>query len=184
MRSGIRRHDISLLTKNEHGEQVESNLSMNAAQGFVSGVTAGGIIGMVIGFLIGEGTLSFTGINWFLVMVPVAHAIGLSGVFATTLSGLILGATAGGLLGMLMGISIPDNEVFTYQEQINSGESILAVKSPEFREQQVQDILQEFDAYQIQTRQVESRRAPRADFFSPYSVIGFKGGKSKRKIIK
>lgn len=181
LENGFSRRDLSVLSKTIHGEQVDSNLLQNTVNGFVSGFTAGGVIGALVGFLIGQGITTFTGVNWFLVAVPLMHAIGIFGVSATVLSGALLGGIAGGLIGALMGISIPDNEVFTYKEPIKAGESILALKIPDYRIHEVRSLLQDYAPYQIQTRQENSSRSK--TFYSPYTITGLKGGKSQKSKI-
>ena len=177
---------ISLLHKNPHnGETISTHVRSTTLNGFVSGVSAGAIIGAAVGYLIGVGVINFSGVNWFLLAVPAAHALGITGAAATTFSGLFLGGIVGGFVGSVMGLAVPSNDVFNYDEDLAYGESIVAVKTDGFRTQDAVAVLQDSGGYHIESRYNEDRAPQRSkSFYTPNAIIGYKGGKSRKKVVK
>lgn len=149
---GLDAKDISIMMKDPgEAEDVASSTGANVAGGAVSGATTGGIIGGIAGLLIGIGAIAIPGIGGLLVGGPIAAALGLSGAAASTATGALTGALAGGIVGALIGLGVPEEDARIYEERIQAGAILLAVPSPEEREEEVREIFEEHGASQIRT---------------------------------
>lgn len=91
----------------------ETNSAGSAAAGAVSGGVIGGIIGAVSSLLI-----------------PGIGPVIATGILVTTIGGVALGALAGGLAGSLMHLGVPEHEARYYEDQLNTGRSIITVNAP------------------------------------------------------
>lgn len=127
--------------------------------GAATGAVIGGLAGLVAAFAIpGLGTLFIGG--------PIASALGLTGAAATTTSGAVTGVLAGGIIGALtsaFGLSRKDARM--YEDRIKEGGILVAVPARERREEEVKNIMSDFDADNIKIiesseRPVERRKEP------------------------
>lgn len=149
---GLNPKDISIMMRDqEEARDIASDTGANVAEGAVSGATTGGIIGGIAGLLIGIGAIAIPGIGGLLVGGPIAAALGLSGAAATTATGALTGALAGGIVGALIGLGVPEEDARVYEERIKAGAILLAVPSPEEREEEVRAVFEEHGASQIRT---------------------------------
>lgn len=117
--AGYRSEDISVIGKDVDDddfihEETEEKVSKSTAGGAISG----GILGGVGGWLAGVTVLTVTGIGPLIVAGPIAM----------TLSGLVLGAGAGGLIGSLIGLGLTEEEALEYEERIKQGDYLIIVK--------------------------------------------------------
>lgn len=88
-----------------------------APEGIATGAVAGGVTGGVLGWLAGIGSLAIPGIGPFIAAGPIMAALG----------GAALVATAGGLLGGLIGLGIPELEAKRYESKIRAGNLLISV---------------------------------------------------------
>ncbi len=109
--------------------------------GATTGAVIGGIAGLVAAFAIpGLGVLFIGG--------PIAAALGLTGVAATTASGAATGALAGGILGAIGStFGLTDEEAGVYERRINEGGILVAVPTQEEEgEDTASRIMSDFEA--------------------------------------
>jgi hypothetical protein len=83
--------------------------------GAASGVIEGGIVGGLLGAAVA-------------LFIPGFGPALAGGIVAATLSGLALGAGAGGILGMLRNIGVNENDVRFYQNELAAGHVIITIK--------------------------------------------------------
>ncbi len=147
---GYNPKDISILMK-DRGEAKEmgSSTGVEVAGGAVTGATTGGVLGALAGLLVSTGVLP--GLGAFFVGGPLAVALGLTGVAATTVSGAATGALAGGILGALTGFGLSDDDAKIYESRINDGGILVAVPTRTGEEDEVTAIMQEYGADQIRS---------------------------------
>lgn len=121
--------------------------------------------------------------------------IDLGGAAATTASGTLTGAAAGGLVGALtsaFGLSPEDTQ--TYEEKVNEGAILLAVPASSAEEHTVTQIFDEFNASDVKTvtNDRDVQRSSRRSYDdtamdqpmyqqSSHTQMGVKGGTSSQK---
>ncbi len=145
---GYNPKNISIVMK-DSGErtELENNTGANVAGGALSGATTGAVVGGIAGLLAGTVMPVLGGL---LIAGPIGAALGFTGAAATTVSGAATGAVAGGLLGALMGLGVPEETARVYEDRVNEGGILIAVPANEDRVEDVKDILEEFDAEDVQ----------------------------------
>lgn len=131
---GVKDSDISYIYvtgegKTMSGDAADSSMEngstgSNVAGGAVSGATTGAVIGAIAGLVVANGILP--GVGTLFVAGPLATALGLTGVAATTAAGALTGVAAGGILGGLMGLGMTDDEAKVYDERIKKGDVLVA----------------------------------------------------------
>lgn len=147
-KDGYNPKNISIVMK-DSGEQtqLENNTGANVAGGALSGATTGAVVGGIAGLLAGTVMPVLGGL---LIAGPIGAAIGLTGAAATTVSGAATGAVAGGLLGALLGLGVPEETAQVYETRVNEGGILIAIPAEEGRVEEVKDILEEYDAEDVQ----------------------------------
>ncbi|HMQ33997.1 MAG TPA: hypothetical protein PKD53_24910, partial [Chloroflexaceae bacterium] len=162
VRFGVRREDISLVARDEHGASGEAHEvgGTTAAEGAGAGAVGGSVVGGALGLLIGAGLLVIPGIGPVLAAGPLAAAVGstAAAVGATAL-GAGLGAAAGGLLGSLMGAGIAEDEAQAYVEGVRRGGTLVSVNAADTEVDDVRQILIRNGAVDMDTRAAEWRAA-------------------------
>lgn len=149
---GLNPKDISIMMKDiSQAEDMASDTGTNIAGGVISGATTGGILGGIAGLLVGIGAVTIPGMGAILIGGPLAAALGLTGAAATAVSGAATGALAGGIVGALIGLGVPEEDAREYEERIKAGAILLAVPSPEDKEEEVRAIFEEHGATQIRS---------------------------------
>lgn len=124
---GIQQDDISYVYSDKKGEMTDGNTGESMAQGAVEGGTVGAVIGGIAGLVVANGILP--GLGSLFVAGPLAAALGLTGVAATTVAGAATGAAAGGLIGALTNMGVNDTDATMYQTYIEKGEILVAAKT-------------------------------------------------------
>jgi hypothetical protein len=138
---GILDANISYLTVH-HGDDVVTNErreTVHGDGGTASGVMTGAVIGTIAGLAVAEGVLP--GLGALLVAGPIATALGLTGVAATTAAGAITGAAAGGIIGALVDIGVPEEEAHIYEQRLRTGGHLVTVRSDSL------DVIPVFEKY-------------------------------------
>lgn len=189
--------DLSILMKkNVDREDVTPNPGANIAEGILSGMgaglTLGGLAALLAGIIIPQP-------GAFLIGIPAAEALNLTGIAAGILSGGLTGALAGGIFGAFLGIIFSKEEERLYEEYIKQDFILLAVQSEDWEKINVESILLKHGVMDIKlddgvyensedTEKIEIttdepyRWFPNHDF-SDFSISGVKGGKAKNSIF-
>jgi hypothetical protein len=139
--AGFREDQIGFIVKNPDTEEnmitAESGKMMtgpDAAKGAVSGGIIGGIAGAVAALLI-----------------PGVGPIIAGGIIIAALSGIAIGAAAGGLVGIMMGLDVPEEEAKYYESEFQLGRSVVIVKA-DGRAQEARTILHQHGGYDANSR--------------------------------
>jgi uncharacterized membrane protein len=104
----------------------------------------GAVLGGLGGWLVGLGLLSIPGIG------PVVAA----GPLFTALTGALVGAEAGSLVGVLHGFGVADYEAKSHAKRVSEGKTLVLVKTEEQRVNQVEAVLRQHRASAIEQRVV------------------------------
>ena len=80
--------------------------------------------GAVLGWLAGIGTLAIPGIGPFIAAGPIMAALG----------GAAIGSAAGGIIGALVGVGIPEYEAKRYEGKVRAGSVLISVHAVDSRE--------------------------------------------------
>ena len=142
---GIPQDDISYVYSDKKGEITDGDVGDTMAQGAVDGGAVGAVIGGIAGLVVANGILP--GLGLLFVAGPLAAALGLTGVAATTVAGAATGAAAGGLIGALTNMGVADNDATKYQSYIEQGEILVAVKTDNLN---AREVLEKTNAREIQ----------------------------------
>lgn len=137
--AGISHDQISLVMSDEaRGNYFDIKESSKVDEGAAAGAGVGGLLGAIAGIAFAAGTIAIPGVN-----------LVVTGALVSALAGLGAGATAGGLIGGLIGAGIPEHEAKVYEEEIKSGNVLVAVKCKDADQKiTVQDIFDSFNARQ------------------------------------
>src|ERR1700719_1574406 len=115
---GFRNTDISvLLPENAGTKDFVHQKDTKAPEGATTGVTTGAVVGGIVGWLAGIGALAIPGIGPLIAAGPIVGL--LAGVGAV--------GTAGGIVGTLVGLGIPEYEAKRFEGRVKSGGTLLSV---------------------------------------------------------
>ncbi|MDT8306263.1 MAG: general stress protein [Anaerolineae bacterium] len=144
--AGFSRSDISLVARDvtgEYGTYVdEYDDAEEVGEAAAGGAVGGAVVGGLMGLLVGLGAFAIPGLG------PVIAA----GPVAASLAGAGIGAATGGLLGALVEWGIPEAEAGYYAEGVRRGGTLLSVRVPENRVDDVVDLMNEHDPVNIERR--------------------------------
>lgn len=118
--AGFRNTDISALFPDNQGSKdfaVEKNTK--TPEGTTTGATTGAIAGGVLGWLAGIGALAIPGIGPFIAAGPIMGMLAGAGTLGV----------AGGIVGALCGMGIPEYEAKRYEGRVKGGGILLSVHS-------------------------------------------------------
>ena len=131
-------NEISLIVKDEQGnEDSMSEASMEEGQSLAGGAVTGGVLGGLAGLLAGTGALLIPGIG------PVLAA----GPFAATLTGIV----GGGLAGGLVDYGIPEERSQYYEEKVRQGSVLITMEASEGFVQEAATVLRSHGAEDVET---------------------------------
>lgn len=118
LNSGFRDEDISVLLADNVGtKDFAHERHTKAPEGATTGATAGAVIGGTLGLLAGIGALAIPGLGIFIAAGPILGALaGAGGV-----------GVAGGIVGAIIGMGIPEYEAKRYEGLIKDGRTLLSV---------------------------------------------------------
>jgi hypothetical protein len=120
--AGFSRNDISLVASDSSGEYAKSATPSSADADEINftaaGASSGAVVGGLGGLLVGLGALAIPGVGPVIAAGPIALAL------------LGAGAAAGGLIGILMDVGIPENEAQYYAEGLRRGGAVVTVDTP------------------------------------------------------
>lgn len=115
---GVTDSQISLLATDEaRGQHFNIENSTKAEEGATTGAILGGLAGAVAAAFLSAGAIAIPGANLIV-----------SGYLVSAVAGLGAGATAGGIVGALAGLGFDEHEAKLYEEDIRSGNILIAVK--------------------------------------------------------
>jgi len=86
-------------------------------EGAATGGVAGLGVGAILGWLAGIGSLAIPGVGPFIAAGPIMAALG----------GAAIGSAAGGVIGALVGMGIPEYEAKLYDGKIRNGNALISV---------------------------------------------------------
>ena len=118
--AGFSNQDISvLLSDRRSSREFAHEKETKAPEGATTGGITGGVLGGVLGWLAGIGALAIPGVGPLIAAGPIMAALGGSAV----------GMAAGGLIGALIGMGIPEYEAKRYEGAIKEGRVLISVHS-------------------------------------------------------
>lgn len=142
--------EISIIMKDtKEAEEMAETTGSKVATGAARGATTGGIAGALAGLLVGIGAIAIPGFGAILIGGPIAAALGLTGAAATTVSGAVTGILAGGLVGALVNLGVPEREAKVYENSVREGRILLAVPADMEHQIEVQDVMKQNGASQV-----------------------------------
>ena len=124
---GVPEDDISYVYANKEGEVIDGQHGDEAGEGAAEGATTGAVVGAIAGLAVANGILP--GLGSLFVAGPLAAALGLTGVAATTVAGAVTGAAAGGLIGALVGLGVSEDDAEMYEGIVRRGDILVIIRS-------------------------------------------------------
>lgn len=117
--AGFSQDDISMLvTDQTRGASFVLKEGTKQEEYEATGAEAGGVIGAITALLISASVIPSGGLS----LVAI-------GPIAATFAGLGAGGLMGGLVGALVGAGIPEHEAKVYEDDVKSGNILLAVRT-------------------------------------------------------
>jgi hypothetical protein len=135
-RAGFTDEQIGFIRRGEGrtGEESRPGTGEKVATGALGGGVLGGILGAAAALLIPGFGPAIAG-----------------GILATTFGGAAIGAAAGGIIGALTKVGVPEEEAHYYQGEFEAGRTIVTVRAAN-RQQEAMEILRQYGAYDATTR--------------------------------
>ncbi|GER88393.1 hypothetical protein KDW_25550 [Dictyobacter vulcani] len=137
-KAGFTDEQIGFVTRDPQQSQTSDVENTSSAGSAAAGAVSGGVIGGIIGAATS-------------LLIPGIGPILATGILVTTIGGVALGALAGGLAGSLMHLGVPEHEARYYEDQLNTGRSIITVNAPG-RYNEAVNILRQYGASDAETR--------------------------------
>lgn len=141
--AGFSNNDISALLPDKRGtKDFAHEHNTKAPEGAAAGGVAGLGVGAAVGWLAGIGTLAIPAVGPFIAAGPIMAA----------LSGAAIGTAAGGIIGALVGMGIPEFEAKRYDAKIREGNILISVHTEDSKQRDVaKDIFKKNGAQDIST---------------------------------
>jgi hypothetical protein len=136
--SGLPRENISLVA----GRESTASDSPDTLHPTLQDAEKGAVIGGLAGLFLGLSELAVPGVGLVLI----------GGWLAATLLGAAVGATAGGLVGLLVEAGVSHEQAGHFTENLRRGSTLVLVTAEESRTQQAVDILNDHHALKIEKR--------------------------------
>lgn len=156
---GYAAKNISLvMTDRRDAEKMRRKVGEKVGTHADHGAQTGTMVGGVTGLLMGMSAFVLPGVGAFLVSGPLAMALGLTGIAATTATCAVAGGFAGGLIGALTNLGLKQAEAEKYQEQIKEGAILLAVPVKPERINIVANILKRYHATDVKFLKLEKEQ--------------------------
>ena len=149
--AGFSNNDISALLPDKSGTRdFAHEHNTKAPEGATAGGVAGLGVGAAVGWLAGIGALAIPGLGPFIAAGPIMAA----------LSGAAVGTAAGGVIGALVGMGMPEFEAKRYDAKIREGNILISVHTDDGKQRDVaKDIFKRFGADDISTGSESSAKA-------------------------
>lgn len=143
--AGIERNQISLVAAEPQGIHAGHE---HEARGTLSGAGTGVAIGGITGLVFGLGALAIPGVGPIVAAGPITSALSSAGI----------GAVAGGLLGALTGMDVPEQDAAYYAEGVRRGGALVTVHADNNEvARRAEDILKRAGAEDVRERVEEFR---------------------------
>ncbi|MEO7432846.1 MAG: hypothetical protein ABIR62_12665 [Dokdonella sp.] len=141
--SGFSSNDISaLLPDKRTTKDFAHEHNTKAPEGATTGGVAGLGVGAALGWLAGIGALAIPGVGPFIAAGPIMAALG----------GAAVGTAAGGVIGALVGMGIPEFEAKRYDAKIREGNILISVHTEDSKQRDVaKDVFKKYEADDIST---------------------------------
>jgi len=141
--AGFTNNDISALLPDKRGtKDFAHEHNTKAPEGATAGGVAGLGVGAALGWLAGIGSLAIPGVGPFIAAGPIMAALG----------GAAVGTAAGGVIGALVGMGIPEFEAKRYDEKIKTGNILISVHTEDGKQRDIaKDIFKRNHADDIST---------------------------------
>ena len=130
---------VSIVAKENRGrggDRGEGRLKMGRGTDMSGGTVSGGAIGGTAGVLAGLGALAIPGIGPIVAIGPIAAGL--------------TGAVAGGLVGSLVDLGIPEDRSKFYEGKVKEGKVLAIVKANDDQVDDVRDVYGKFGASDIE----------------------------------
>jgi hypothetical protein len=149
--AGFSNNDISALLPDKRGtKDFAHEHNTKAPEGAATGGVAGLGVGAALGWLAGIGALAIPGVGPFIAAGPIMAALG----------GAAVGTAAGGIVGALVGMGIPEFEAKRYDAKIREGNILISVHTEDGKQRDVaKDIFKRLGAEDISTGSEASAKA-------------------------
>jgi hypothetical protein len=149
--AGFSNNDISALLPDKRGtKDFAHEHNTKAPEGAATGGVAGLGVGAALGWLAGIGALAIPGVGPFIAAGPIMAALG----------GAAVGTAAGGVVGALVGLGIPEFEAKRYDAKIREGNILISVHTEDGKQRDVaKDIFKRLGADDISTGSEASAKA-------------------------
>lgn len=141
--AGFDMNQVSVIAKDaEHPDQVSGvrvtdPVSHETAKDAATGTVAGGVLGGLTGLLVGLVTVAIPGVG------PVVFVGGEAAAIASALGGGAIGAAAGGLVGILANLGVPEEQAKKYSDRLSVGDYLVLVQGTDEQIQQAETILRD-----------------------------------------
>lgn len=125
---------VESLEEGSTADEVTTNTEdrgSNAGKGLGYGALTGGILGGLAGLLAGGIAIS----------IPGAAPLAVAGAGSTALAGIGTGAVGGGIVGVLVGAGLPEEQAKEFEEYIEDGNIVVLVKADESQKAEVEELL-------------------------------------------
>lgn len=141
--AGFTNNDISALLPDKRGtKDFAHEHNTKAPEGATAGGVAGLGVGAALGWLAGIGSLAIPGVGPFIAAGPIMAALG----------GAAVGTAAGGVIGALVGMGIPEFEAKRYDDKIKTGNILISVHTEDSKQRDIaKDIFKRNHADDIST---------------------------------
>lgn len=137
--AGFSNDQIGFIHRNTNDEYVETAEEHTEDQAVTErGAAAGGVTGGVIGGLLGAAAALF---------IPGVGPVVAGGILGATLGGIVIGAAAGGLIGALTHLGVPEEHAQYYNQELEAGKILVTVHSNAANAQEALDIVRRYGAY-------------------------------------
>jgi len=125
---GFLSDDISALLPDKRGtKDFAHEHNTKAPEGATTGGVAGLGVGAAVGWLAGIGALAIPGVGPLIAAGPIMAALG----------GAAIGTAAGGIIGALVGLGIPEFEAKRYDAKIREGNILISVHTEDSKQRDV-----------------------------------------------
>jgi hypothetical protein len=126
--TGFTSDDVSVLLPDKRGSMdFAHEHNTKAPEGATAGGIAGLGVGAAVGWLAGVGALAIPGIGPFIAAGPIMAA----------LSAAAVGTAAGGIIGALVGMGIPEFEAKRYDAKIREGNILISVHTEDGKQRDI-----------------------------------------------
>lgn len=143
-------NDVSVLatesTRDQFVQQTNADKDdVGVGEGALKGAVTGGLIGLIVSAV----PIAIVGLPSLIVIGPLAAALGLTGIAATT-TGATTGAVVGGLVGALDNLGVDKDRAEEYETVIREGGVLLSVPVDESNEGEVSSQLESLGATSVE----------------------------------